>query len=1001
MCLLLILLILSFHNHLRVEGTETKSERDALLSFKSQVSDPMNRLSSWGASVNSSYCSWYGVSCFRNRRNGTRNNSRGRVKSLSLPGLSLSGKLPSQLSQLTYLHSLDLSYNKFEGQVSLQFAHLSRLRLIQLAANNLSGKLPEGLGLLKHLQFMDLSVNNLTGEVPNSFGNLSSLVHLALARNKFLGQIPSEFCNLQSLHHLQISENCFNGQFPTCIFNISSLEFISVTKNNLSGTLPQDVGLTLPNLKNLSLASNRFQGVIPSSISNASNLEIFDLANNEFHGLIPLFSNMKSLTRLVLGNNYLSSTTSLNYQLFDSLRNSTKLTELMIYSNQLAGQLPATVSNISRNLQHFCVADNSLTGNIPHGMRNFKNLQSLSLEMNEFTGELPTEIGKLYQLVQISIYQNRLSGEIPDMFGNLTQLSYLLLGNNQFTGKVPISIGQCQRLRYLYLGMNKLHGRTPDEIFSLPGLTQLYLAGNGALHGSLPSQVSSMKQLEILDISDNQFSGHIPKEISECSSLKRLILARNNFSGSIPSSMGTLLSLETLDLSSNNLSGPIPQSLEKPQYLMSLNLSFNHLEGQVPMKGVFMNFSWASLRGNNNLCSINTEIAHMLGISLCPAGRKKRTFLLPTILAVAGAAALFIMILCIVWVMRSRKKKVKTSLSSAPLKGFPPNISYADIRVATNNFAAENLVGKGGFGNVYKGMFSINTGDIITLAVKVLDFQKSKASRSFNAECEALRNARHRNLVKVISSCSSVDYKGDEFKALVMQFMCYGNVDTWLHQEDEESGSFLSLLQRLNIAVDVASAVDYLHHDCDPPIVHCDLKPANVLLDENMVAHVGDFGLSRILSQNPSQNESSTLGLKGSIGYVAPEYGLGGRASTSGDVYSFGILLLEIFTARRPTDEMFKEGLNLSKFAAGIDEHQVLHVADPRLLKNFEHSSQSTSNAYSSEGNSSERRSWQMKAEECLASAIRVGLSCAAPLPKDRSTMRVALTKLQAIRQSM
>jgi serine/threonine protein kinase len=221
---------------------------------------------------------------------------------------------------------------------------------------------------------------------------------------------------------------------------------------------------------------------------------------------------------------------------------------------------------------------------------------------------------------------------------------------------------------------------------------------------------------------------------------------------------------------------------------------------------------------------------------------------------------------------KKKHKEEKRTLTSTPLKGIPQNITYGDIRLATNNFSAANLVGKGGFGSVYKGVFDTSSyeSQTATLAVKVLDLQQSKASKSFSAECEALKNVRHRNLVKVITCCSSIDYKGDDFKALVMQFMPNGNLEMSLYPEDLESGSSLTLLQRLNIAIDVASALDYLHNDCDPPIVHCDLKPANVLIDEDMVAHVADFGLARFLSQNPSEKHSSSLELKGSIGYIAP-----------------------------------------------------------------------------------------------------------------------------------
>jgi serine/threonine protein kinase len=221
---------------------------------------------------------------------------------------------------------------------------------------------------------------------------------------------------------------------------------------------------------------------------------------------------------------------------------------------------------------------------------------------------------------------------------------------------------------------------------------------------------------------------------------------------------------------------------------------------------------------------------------------------------------------------KKKHKEEKRTLTSTPLKGIPQNITYGDIRLATNNFSAANLVGKGGFGSVYKGVFDTSSyeSQTATLATKILDLQQSKACKSFNAECETLKKVRHRNLVKVITSCSSTDYKGGEFKALVMQFMPNGNLDMSLYPEDLESGSSLTLLQRLNIAIDVASAMDYLHNDCDPPIVHCDLKPANVLIDEDMVAHVADFGLARFLSQNPTEKHNSTLELKGSIGYIAP-----------------------------------------------------------------------------------------------------------------------------------
>ncbi|GLU15011.1 hypothetical protein SLE2022_315410 [Rubroshorea leprosula] len=311
-------------------------------------------------------------------------------------------------------------------------------------------------------------------------------------------------------------------------------------------------------------------------------------------------------------------------------------------------------------------------------------------------------------------------------------------------------------------------------------------------------------------------------------------------------------------------------------------------------------------------------------------------------------------------------------------------ISYYDICHATSNFSAENLIGKGSFGFVYKAVF-----DNTTLAVKVLDLHASRAFKCFLTKCEALRNIRHRNVVKIITSCFSINHKGDEFKALVMEFMPNENLDRWLHPvlEDVESGLCLTLLIRLNIAIDIAFAMDYLHNDCNPPIIHCDLKPENVPLDEDMAAHVGNFGLARFISEILSQGKSNTIGVKGSIGYIAVEYGLGDKASRSGDVYSFGIVLLDMFIAKKPTDAMFTSAMT-------IDDQALNHIIDPRLFKNINDGSpiQSlgiTSSTSSSSNKNRTNHSYRIgKCEECLRAVIRVGLACAAQNARDRLSIK-------------
>ncbi|CAL8165543.1 unnamed protein product [Prunus armeniaca] len=262
------------------------------------------------------------------------------------------------------------------------------------------------------------------------------------------------------------------------------------------------------------------------------------------------------------------------------------------------------------------------------------------------------------------------------------------------------------------------------------------------------------------------------------------------------------------------------------------------------------------------------------------------------------------------------------------------SVSYSELVQSTNGFSVDNLIGLGSFGSVYKGVVP---SDGTTVAVKVFNLQQPGSFKSFIDECNALRSIRHRNLLKIITARSSIDNQGNDFKSLVFEYMANGSLDSCLHPRDDVQSQCkrLSLIQRLTIAIDVASALDYLHHQCETSIARCDLKPSNVLLGEDMVAHVGDFGLARFLleaSNNPSESQSISTGLKGSIGYITPEYGMGGQVSVLGDIYSYGILLLEMFTGKRPTDDMFRDNLSIQQFTAkGLPDHAI-NVADPSLL---------------------------------------------------------------------
>ncbi|MBA0594547.1 hypothetical protein Gorai_011450 [Gossypium raimondii] len=292
------------------------------------------------------------------------------------------------------------------------------------------------------------------------------------------------------------------------------------------------------------------------------------------------------------------------------------------------------------------------------------------------------------------------------------------------------------------------------------------------LIGSIPSDIGNLVNLVYLNISNNNFSGHIPATLSGCTTLETLSLGENHFDGSIPDSLSSLRSIAELDLSSNNLSGQIPDYLEKLSFLKYLNLSHNRFEGPVPTKGVFNNASAVSLTRNGRLCGGIAE----LHLPSCPFTHPKdprTSFLFKLIWIVCGVLGILMLSSPLFCWLRKRGVKAKPSLAFR-LGNSIMMVSFHQLLKATDGFAPANLIGQGSFGNVYKGILYQNQEQNV-IAVKVMNLQEQGASRSFLTECKTLRNVRHRNLVKIISACSSIDFQGNPFKALIYEFIPNGS----------------------------------------------------------------------------------------------------------------------------------------------------------------------------------------------------------------------------------
>ncbi|KAG5107764.1 hypothetical protein AAZX31_16G060300 [Glycine max] len=832
-------------------SSEIASEANALLKWKASLDNHSQAsLSSW---IGNNPCNWLGIAC----------DVSSSVSNINLTRVGLRGTLQSlNFSLLPNILILNMSYNSLSGSIPPQIDALSNLNTLDLSTNKLFGSIPNTIGNLSKLQYLNLSANGLSGPIPNEVGNLKSLLTFDIFTNNLSGPIPPSLGNLPHLQSIHIFENQLSGSIPSTLGNLSKLTMLSLSSNKLTGTIPPSIG-NLTNAKVICFIGNDLSGEIPIELEKLTGLECLQLADNNFIGQIPqnvcLGGNLKFFTA---GNNNFTG------QIPESLRKCYSLKRLRLQQNLLSGDI-TDFFDVLPNLNYIDLSDNSFHGQVSPKWGKFHSLTSLMISNNNLSGVIPPELGGAFNLRVLHLSSNHLTGSIPQELRSMTFLFDLLISNNSLSGNVPIEISSLQELKFLEIGSNDLTG-------------------------SIPGQLGDLLNLLSMDLSQNKFEGNIPSEIGSLKYLTSLDLSGNSLSGTIPPTLGGIQGLERLNLSHNSLSGGL-SSLERMISLTSFDVSYNQFEGPLPNILAIQNTTIDTLRNNKGLCG------NVSGLKPCTllSGKKSHNHMTKKVLISVLPLSLAILMLALfvfgVWYhlrQNSKKKQdqatVLQSPSLLPMWNFGGKMMFENIIEATEYFDDKYLIGVGGQGRVYKAL--LPTGEVV--AVKKLHSVPNGEmlnQKAFTSEIQALTEIRHRNIVKLHGFCSHSQYS-----FLVCEFLEKGDVKKIL--KDDEQAIAFDWNKRVDVVEGVANALCYMHHDCSPPIIHRDISSKNILLDSDYVAHVSDFGTAKFL--NP--NSSNWTSFAGTFGYAAPELAYTMEANEKCDVYSFGILALEILFGEHP-----------------------------------------------------------------------------------------------------
>lgn len=801
---------------------------------------------------------------------------------------------------------------------------------------------------------------SLAGVLAPALSGLKFLRILALFGNRFSGKIPEEYGDIHSLWKINLSSNALSGSIPEFIGDLENIRFLDLSKNGFTGEIPSALFRHCYKTRFISLSHNSLSGIIPASLANCSNMEGFDFSFNNLRGCIPSgLCDIPSLSYMSLRSNALSGTVK------EKIVGCQSLTLLDLGDNTFTGSAPFSIVE-TKNLTYFNVSYNGFSGQIPEIPACSERLQIFDASGNDLDGEIPSSITGCKSLKLFALESNRLKGTIPFGIKDMGRLLVIKLGNNSISGSIPIGFGDIQLLEILDLHNLNLVGEIPKDISNCRFLLELDVSGNN-LEGEIPQNLNNLTNLEVLDLHQNHLNGSIPTSLGNLSKIQYLNLSHNSLSGSIPSSLGNFINLTHFNLSSNNLSGVIPP--------IPILLSFG--------SSAFSNNTFLCGAPLDTPCSVSGTIPQ-------PTSSGKPKLSVSAIIAIVAAAVILAGV-CLVSIMnikaRSRKKDEQMVIvESTPLGSTESNViigklvlfskslpsKYEDWEAGTKALLdKESLIGRGSIGTVYRTDFEGG----ISIAVKKLEtLGRIRNQDEFEQEIGRISNLQHPNLVALQGY-----YWSSTMQLILSEFVPNGNLYDNLHgfgypgTSTSSGNRELNWSRRYQIAVGTARALVYLHHDCRPPILHLNLKSSNILLDDKYEAKLSDYGLGKLL---PILDNYGLTKFHNSVGYVAPELAQSMRQSEKCDVYSFGVILLELVTGRKPVESpTANEVVVLCDYVRGLLETGSASLCFDARLLGF--------------------------AENELIQVMRLGLICTSEDPSRRPSMAEVVQVLESIRNGL